>query len=258
MKIATYNCNGVRARVDNIVRWLQKENPDILCMQEIKVETDLFPHKPFTELGYHAAVQGKKGHAGVATLSKIPPDKCVAGFSDGDNIENSRILACKFGSLHIINTYVPQGRDAEDEQFQYKLEWFRRFRNYLENNYSTRNKILWMGDFNVAPETIDVHNSKATMGHVCHRPEVFEALKNVREWGFVDIFRKFHKDEPGQYSWWDYRVRGTFERNVGWRVDHIYGTNSIAKKALKCWIDRDPRGWERPSDHTFVVVEFDL
>lgn len=258
MKIATYNCNGVRARIDTITKWLVKESPDILCLQEIKVETDLFPTEPFTELGYHATVQGKKAHAGVATLSRIKPDKYVPGFNDGDDFEFSRILTCKFGRLYVINTYCPQGRDPDHEQFQYKLEWFKRLRNYLESEFSTRQNILWMGDFNVAPEPIDVRNSKATMGHVCHRPEVFEALKNVRNWGFTDIFRKFHMDEEGQYSWWDYRARGSFERNTGWRVDHIYGTKLIAGKAIKCWIDREPRGWEKPSDHTFVVAELDM
>jgi exodeoxyribonuclease-3 len=258
MKIATYNCNGVRARVDVIARWLRKENPDILCIQEIKVETDLFPREPFKELGYIAVVQGKKGHAGVATLSKSQPDEYIAGFGDGDKSEYPRLLTCKFKNLYVINTYCPQGRDPEHEQFQYKLEWFRRLRKFLEDHFTTRKSILWMGDFNVAPEPIDVHNSKAIMGHVCHRPEVFEALKYVRDWGFIDIFRKFHRDEAGLYSWWDYRMRDSLERNIGWRVDHIYGTNPIAKKAISCRIDKEPRGWDKPSDHTFVEAEFNI
>ncbi len=258
MKIATYNCNGIRARIDTVTEWLSKENPDILCLQEIKVVNELFPYEPFTELGYHATVQGKKAHAGVAILSKIPPVECAKGFRDGDELEYARILACRFGRLHVINTYCPQGRDPEHEQFRYKLEWFKKFRKLLDEHYTTRRLVLWMGDFNVAPEPIDLHNHKANLGHVCHREEVFDALGNVREWGFVDIFRKFHKGEGGQYSWWDYRTRGSFERNVGWRVDHIYGTGPIARKAVGCWIDRDPRGWEKPSDHTFIVAEFDI
>ncbi len=258
MKIATFNCNSVRARVPIITYWLEKEKPDILALQEIKVQTDLFPREPFEELGYHCEVQGRKGHAGVATLSREKPDEAIPGFRDGDEDENSRILACRWGRLHVINTYVPQGRDVESEYFQYKLEWFRRFRKLMDEHYRTRQQVLWLGDFNVAPEPIDVHDSKSIMGHVDHCPEVFEALREVREWGFVDLFRKFHPDEEGQFTYFDYRTINSLDRNVGWRVDHIYVTNSLAEKAEDCWIDRKSRAMEKPSDHTFLAAKFDL
>jgi len=261
LKIATYNCNGVRARVDSIIEWMKKENPDILCLQEIKVETELFPYDRFEEIGYRSVVQGKKGHAGVATLFRSPvnpPDDIYPGFRDGDETEFSRILTCRWNKFYLINTYVPQGRDREHEQFQYKLEWFARFREMLEDFHKPSRKILWTGDFNVAPEPIDVYNSPGIMGHVAHTPEVFEALENVREWGFVDVFRKLHPDDEGQYTYWDYRFRGFYELNKGWRVDHMYATKSLAKLCSKIWIDRDARGLEKPSDHTFLVGEFQL
>ncbi len=258
MKIATYNCNSVRARIPIITHWLEKEKPDILALQEIKVQTDLFPHEPFNDLGYHAVVQGQKAYAGVATLSKIEPDEIHAGFRDGDDLEFPRIIACRWGRLHVINTYVPQGRERESEWFSYKLEWFKRFRELLDDNYTKRQQVLWTGDFNVAPEPIDVHNSKRLMGHVDHCPEVFEALAEVREWGFIDLFRKFHPDEEGQFTYFDYRTVNSLDRNIGWRVDHVYVTNSLAKKAINCRIDREPRAMEKPSDHTFMVAEFDL
>lgn len=257
MKIATFNCNSVRARVPIIASWLAREKPDILALQEIKVRTEDFPYDAFRELGYHASVQGRKGHAGVATLSLVPPDESAAGFDDGDEAEFSRILTTRWGKLHVINTYVPQGRDLESEHFRYKLEWFKRLRKFLEKRCTSRQQILWLGDFNVAPEPIDVYDSKRIMGHVAHNPEVFEALRNVRDWGFIDLFRKFHPNEEGQYTFWDYRIVTSLERNMGWRVDLIYVTNSLAKKARSCWIDKTARALEKPSDHTFLVAEFD-
>ncbi len=256
MKIATFNCNSVRARLPNIASWLEKHTPDILALQEIKVVNELFPHEPFQELGYHCEVRGQKAYAGVAILSKEPPDKVRAGFLDGDESEWPRILHCKWGRLHVINTYCPQGRDPDSEHFQYKLQWFKRLREMFDKHYGTRQRVLWLGDFNVAPEPIDVYSSKKLMGHVVHRPEVFEALANVREWGFADLFRKFHPNEPEQYSYWDYRTIHAVDRKMGWRVDHMYATNSLAKRAIDCWIDVEPRLAERPSDHTFMLAEF--
>jgi exodeoxyribonuclease III len=258
MRVASFNTNSVRARIPIITGWLEQHKPDILALQEIKVVTDLFPKEPFEELGYHCEVRGKPGHAGVAILSKVEPDDSIAGFNGEDADEFPRILACRFGKLHVINTYAPQGQDLKSEVFQYKLRWFKQFRAMLDERYSKRTKVLWMGDFNVAPETIDVWDSKRIMPHVDHCPEVFEALKEVRDWGFVDLFRKYHKDEEGQYTYWDYRFPGSFERNHGWRVDHIYTTKSLASKSTRCWIDKAPRAMEKASDHTFIVGEFEL
>ena len=258
MKIATFNCNSVRVRVPIITWWLQKHQPDILALQEIKVDTDKFPYQPFQELGYHCVVRGKGGYSGVATLSKVEPDEVRAGFGDGDVKEEPRIIVTEHNKIFIINTYVPQGQDIESEVFQYKLEWLRRFRKMLDEQFSSRKKVLWLGDFNVAPEGIDVYDSRRLMGHPDHNPQVFEALENVRSWGFIDLFRKFHAKEEKQYTYWDYRMPGVFQRNIGWRVDHIFVTKSLGSKARDCWIDREPRGMEKPSDHTFMVAEFDL
>jgi exodeoxyribonuclease-3 len=258
VKIATYNCNGVRARVPLIVDWLEKNEPDILGLQEIKVVNEEFPFEPFLKLGYKCEVRGQKAYAGVAMLSKETPDEVNSGFRDGDKSEEARILHCRWGNLHVVNTYCPQGRDPESEQFQYKLEWFKRLREMFDAHFKPRQKVLWMGDFNVAPEPIDVYDSPRIMGHVVHRPEVFDALANVRKWGFVDLFRKFHPGEPGQYTYYDYRTGNPVDRGIGWRVDHIYTTKSLASKATGCRIDVKPRVMEKPSDHTIMVAEFDL
>jgi exodeoxyribonuclease III len=258
MKIATFNCNSVRARVPIIVSWLEKEKPDVLALQEIKVETKSFPYEPFESLGYHCEVQGKKGHSGVATLSRVKPDEAIPGFMDGDEAEYSRILVCRYGKIYVFNTYIPQGRERESEHFTYKLKWFERLRKYLEEHYKKTGKLVWVGDFNVAPEPIDVYNSRALMGHVDHCEEVFEALKNVRDWGFIDLFRKFHPNEPNQFTYFDYRAIDPLAKNKGWRVDHVYTTISLGKKATRCWIDREPRTMERASDHTVLAAEFEI
>jgi exodeoxyribonuclease-3 len=258
MKIATFNCNSVRQRIPIISSWLEMHQPDILALQEIKVTTDLFPREPFENAGYRCQVQGKPAHAGVTILSRVAPDEVIPGFGDGDESEFPRLIGCRFGKLRILNSYVPQGQSTDSDQFKYKLEWFKRFRKMLDERYSKRTRLLWLGDFNVAPEPMDVYDSKRIMGHVDHCPEVFEALKTVRDWGFIDLFRMFHPGEPGQYTFWDYRMRDSLERNHGWRVDHIYVTSSLAKTASACWIDREPRRMEKPSDHTFLVAEFDL
>ncbi|HDS30537.1 MAG TPA: exodeoxyribonuclease III, partial [Firmicutes bacterium] len=212
----------------------------------------------FEEIGYHCEVRGQKAYAGVATLFREFPDEAVSGFLDGDETEDVRILHCRWKTLHVINTYCPQGRDPESEHFQNKLKWFKRLRKMFDLHYKTRQKILWMGDFNVAPEPIDVYDSPSIMGHVVHRPEVFVALKKVRDWGFIDLFRKFHPDEPGHYTYFDYRTRNSVQRKMGYRVDHIYTTASLAKKAVGCEIDMKPRLMDKPSDHTIMVAEFNL
>lgn len=255
MIVATFNCNSVRQRLPIILNWLQRYQPDILALQEIKVRTEEFPYMAFETAGYHSEVQGMPGYAGVAILSRTIPDEITPGFGDGDESEFPRIITARFGKIRIINTYVPQGQEVGSEAFQYKLKWFKRFRKMLDERFSNKMMILWMGDFNVAPEPIDVYDSKRIMGHVAHCPEVFKALEEVRSWGFIDLFRKFHPGEEGHYTFWDYRIKTSFERNLGWRVDMIYATPSLAKKAISCWIDREPRNMEKPSDHTFLAAE---
>lgn len=259
MKIATYNCNGIRARINNTVDWLKLEKPDILCVQEIKVVNELFPHEPFNEIGYKCEVRGKKAHAGVAFIykEKLKADEFHGGFRDGDESEEPRILAGKWGKLNLINTYCPQGRAVDHEQFQYKLNWFKKLRKYFDKHYTTRKNVIWTGDINVAPEPIDVYDSKKVMGHVCHTPEVFEALKGVTEWGFSDLYRHFHPDKK-EFSYFDFRVPNTVKNNVGWRIDQFWVSNPVVKNAKKCWIDIKPRTLEKPSDHTFVIAEINL
>jgi exodeoxyribonuclease-3 len=257
-KLATYNANSIRARMGLILDWLGRESPDVLCVQETKVQDEDFPAGPIREAGYHVVFRGQKARAGVAIISRNEPQAVAYGIDDGEEPDEARLIRAVIGGVSIVNTYVPQGRDAESEHFQYKLRWFERLRAFFERHYAPDNLLAWTGDLNVALEPIDVYDPKGLEGHVCYRPEVREALQQVGGWGFVDVFRRHHPGEAGLYTYYDYRARNPVERGVGWRVDHIWATQPLAEKSMAAWIDVDARRAERPSDHTFLVAEFGL
>ncbi|MHC4388431.1 MAG: exodeoxyribonuclease III, partial [Planctomycetota bacterium] len=170
--------------------------------------------------------------------------------------DQARLIRADIGGIVIVNTYVPQGYMPDSDKFQYKLNWFRRLRAYFDDNFKPADPVLWMGDFNIAPEPIDVYDPDSLLGHVCYHPDAHKEFKEVMAWGFVDLFR-MHCDQPEQYTFWDYRLRDSFRRNLGWRLDHIMATKTLAKKCTVCYIDKDPRLADRPSDHTPIVAEFD-
>jgi len=257
-KIATYNVNSIRSRLHIILPWLQENRPDVFCMQETKVEDGKFPVGEFEDAGYGVIFKGEKQYNGVAIASLEKPEMVNSGLDDGDPPDKDRLIRCVFSGIHIINTYVPQGRERESPHFAYKLEWFRRLRDFLDKLYSPDEPLIWCGDLNVAPEAIDVHDPKRLLGHVCFTPEVWEAFHRVKSWGLVDIFRQFHPGMPGNYTFYDYRVPKSVERGLGWRVDHILATPSFAAKSISCTIDMSTRVAERPSDHTVLVAEFKL
>jgi exodeoxyribonuclease-3 len=265
LKVATYNANSIRSRLELVLDWLGREAPAILCLQETKVQDADFPAIPFQDAGYHVVFRGQKAHAGVAIVSREELQEVAFGLDDGPSTgsgqgepDEPRLIRAMIAGIPVVNTYVPQGRSPDSEHFQYKLEWLARLRALFEQHYTPEKLLLWMGDFNVAPEPIDVHDPKRLKDHVDFHPQARAALERVREWGFVDVFRRHHPEEPGQYTFWDYRVRGSLERGLGWRVDHIWATEPLAQKSTRAWIDVEARQAERPSDHTFLVAEFAL
>jgi len=258
LKVATFNANSIRSRLELVLHWLQREAPDVLCLQETKVQDADFPAAAFQEIGYHVVFRGQKAYSGVAIASREEPQEVAFGFDDGGQPDEARLIRAVVRGIPVVNTYVPQGRSPDSPHFQYKLEWFARLRALFERHYSPREPLLWMGDFNVAPEPIDVHNPKRLKNHVDFHPEARAALERVREWGFVDVFRLHHPQEAEQYTFWDYRVPNAVERKIGWRVDHIWATELLARKSTRAWIDVEARRAERPSDHTFLVAEFAL
>jgi exodeoxyribonuclease-3 len=254
MKVASFNVNSIRARAEIVLEWLTRESPDVLCIQETKVVDDDFPVSVFKEVHYDPVFCGQKSYNGVAVLSRLPVDNVRIGFDDNMS-EGTRLISAEINSVPIVNTYIPQGYDPLSEKFQYKLEWFKRLYDYFDRKFSSDRPLLWVGDFNVAPEPIDVHDPEKLIGQVGYHPDEHAALQRVKEWGFVDVFRK-HQPSPEQYSFWDYRVRNAVQRKIGWRVDHIWATRPLAEKSVNSWIDIEPRLKERPSDHTPIVAEF--
>ncbi len=257
MKIATFNANSIRSRLEIILRWLKEHQPDVLCVQETKVEDKDFPAPAFREAGYNVAFRGQKSYNGVALISREMPTGVSFGLDDGGQADEPRLIRARVGPVQIVNTYVPQGRDLEHEMYAYKLEWFARLKRYFERHFTPRSKVAWVGDLNVAPLPMDVHNPEDQANHVCYHVDVRRAFEDVKAWGLEDVFR-MHHPEPGQYTFFDYRVPGSVERKQGWRVDHILATPPLARKCTGSWIDLAPRLAEKPSDHTFLVAEFDV
>ena len=257
-KVATYNVNSIRVRIDLVLSWLQREDPDVLCLQETKVRDEEFPAQPLVDAGYHVAFRGQKAHGGVAIVSRYELEDVACGLDDGGDPDEARLIRAVVAGVALVNTYVPQGRSTDSEHFQYKLAWLERLRGFFERHYRPDEPLLWMGDLNVATEEIDVYDPKGLLDHVDFHPEARAALQRVQEWGFVDVFRRHHPGEPGHYTFWDYRARDPIERGIGWRVDHVWATEPLMATSACAWIDVDARRVERPSDHTFLVAEFAL
>lgn len=257
-KVATFNANSIRARLPLVLNWLEREKPDILCLQETKVQDLEFPSEAFKNSGYQVLFRGEKAKSGVAIASLEKPEGFSFGFPYGFPPDEDRLIKAVIRGIPIVNTYVPQGQEVESPYFQYKLEWLERLLDFFKKNFKPEEPLIWCGDFNVAPEEIDVYDPLGLVKNVDFHPEARARLTRLKEWGFVDLFRKHHPGEPGQYTFWDYRVPNGFKRNLGWRIDHIWVTRPLAERSINCWIDREARGRDKPSDHTFLIAEFDL
>ncbi len=256
MKVASFNVNSVRVRLPLVLDWLRQSRPDVLAMQETKVQDDEFPKAAFEAMGYRCAFRGQKGYNGVALLATQEMTDIGFGLPTEPRDE-ARLVKARIGEVTIVNTYVPQGYMPTSDRFDYKLEWFRRLLDYFRSMLRPTDLAVWVGDLNVAPMPIDVYDPVRLEGHVCYRPEVRGALERIMQWGLVDVFRR-HCQEAGQYTYWDYRPGNPFKRNRGWRLDHILATAPLAQRSVACYIDKGPRAADRPSDHTPIVAEFTL
>ena len=256
-KLATFNVNGVRARMHILLPWLAEQQPDVLCLQEIKCQDKDFPAEQFSEAGYEAIFQGQKSYNGVAILSRQAPREHGSGFNGQWQDDQARLIWARHGDLLIVNTYVPQGRDPQDPAFTYKLEFFNQLRVLFGVKSSPDQKVIWCGDINVAPQDIDLYDPEALAGAIGCHPDERAAYQAVLDWGFSDVFRRLHPDKQ-QFTFWDYRLRGAQSRGLGWRIDHILATGSVAEACVSCWADEAPRRLEKPSDHTPLVAEFDF
>ncbi len=254
MKIATWNVNSIRAREERLYRWLEEWQPDVLCLQELKVQDDDFPFLGLEAAGYNSAPYGQKAYNGVAILSKSEIANVVHGLGDDDDDPQARLIQADITGIRIISAYFPNGQQVGTEKYQYKLEWMKRLKAFFERDASPDDPLILCGDFNVAVDESDVANPEKWSESVLCHADARKALEEIRAWGLVDVFRR-HNPDGGVYSWWDYRMLA-FPKGDGVRIDHIYATASMAARSTSALVDRNQRKGKKPSDHAPVIVEF--
>ena len=255
MKIATWNVNSILARLPHVTRWLEAAQPDVLCVQETKCTDDKFPSLELKAIGYDSVIFGQQSYNGVAIISRAECANVQRGYPDDDSSSQTRLISADIAGVRIVNVYMPNGQTVGSEKYQFKLQWMNRLRGFLDAGYDRSTPVLLCGDFNVAPEDRDVHDPKLWQNRIlCSEPER-AALQHIKDWGFTDAFRQ-HIEEGGHYSWWDYRAGG-FRRNLGLRIDHVWVSAPLAVRSKTTAVDKEPRRWERPSDHAPVVAEFE-
>jgi exodeoxyribonuclease-3 len=252
VKLATWNINSVRAREQRLVAWLTKQQPDVVCLQETKVEDANFPIDALRGAGYEVVLHGQKSYNGVAIASKLAMTDLTRGFSDGEPDDEARVIAATIaGGTRVINVYVPNGQELGSEKYAYKLAWYRRLRRYLDRTATPQTPLVLCGDMNVTADDRDVWSPAQWAGKIHCSPDERAALAEVLAFGLVDVFRKLHPD-GGVYSWWDYRGVSFF-KNQGLRIDFIFATEPVAVTA--CVIDRDARKGQDASDHAPVIAQ---
>jgi exodeoxyribonuclease-3 len=254
LKLATWNVNSIRARLDAVLSWLESEQPDVLCMQETKVEDDEFPSDEMQMLGYAVAMAGQPTYNGVAILSRLPMKEIEIGLIDAAPDADKRLIAASVGGVRVLSAYIPNGRSVASPAFAEKLAWLSQLRRTLTEREAGRDVFLG-GDFNVASDERDLFNPEAFRGKTHFHPDERQQLDEIRKLGYVDSFRKFD-DRPGQYSWWDYRG-GSLRKNEGLRIDYAFLSPALAARCKACRMDERPRHEATPSDHIPVIVELD-
>ena len=260
MRIASWNVNSVRTRLEQVLAWLQQERPEVLCLQETKVTDELFPRQAFEELGYAVQISGQKAYNGVAILSLLPLEDIQIGFDallpdDPEAAglsEQKRVISALVDGVRVLNLYVPNGSSLKSEKYAYKLEWLACLRRYLAAQAEQGEPLCMVGDFNIGPEARDLPDPGRQSGGIMASDAERQALQAALGDRLSDVFRVF-EPAAGHWSWWDYRS-GAWDRDQGWRIDHIYLCEELLACATGCVIHKRTRGNEQPSDHAPVVV----
>ena len=254
-RIATWNVNSLRVRLDHLRQWLAANPVDAIALQELKLPDEQFPRAEIDALGLQAAHYGQKTYNGVAILARKTPEDVVNGMP-GDDDPQRRVIAATIGGIRLVNVYVPNGQAVDSEKYVYKLAWLGRLHDYLVGLLAQHPRLLVVGDFNIAPEDRDVHDPAQWEGSVHVSAPERAALSKIAALGLTDLFRRFEQP-PKSYSWWDYRM-GAFRRNHGLRIDLMLASGALAGRCTACTIDRSTRALERPSDHAPVTATFDI
>ena len=260
MKIVTWNINGVRARIGNLLHWLQESQPDIVCLQEIKTQDDQFPRLEVEALGYHVETLGQKGWNGVAILSKLRFDEVNRGLPGDDSDEHARFIEGVFstdkGALRVACIYLPNGNPVGTEKFPYKLSWMARLERWAKERLALEEPLVIAGDYNVIPETADAKNPEAWVNDALFQPETRQAFRRLLNLGFTEAVRNV-TDSPEVYTFWDYQA-GAWQKNNGIRIDHLLLSPEAANRFSSAGVEQHVRAWEKPSDHVPVAIHLDL
>ena len=256
MKIVTWNINGVRARIDNLLTWLKESDPDIVCLQEIKTVDDGFPRFEIEALGYHVETHGQKGFNGVAILSKLPFDEVNRVLPGDDTDEQARFIEGVFstsgGALRVVSLYLPNGNPVGTEKFPYKLAWMKRLELWALERLALEEPLILAGDYNVIPEPIDAKNPEIWVNDALFQPETRQAFRRLINRGFTEALRAT-TDAAGIYTFWDYQA-GAWQKNNGIRIDHLLLSPEAANRLISPAVEKHVRAWEKPSDHVPTVA----
>jgi exodeoxyribonuclease-3 len=255
MRLATWNVNSLKVRLPQVLDWLKAHQPDVLCLQETKLEDAKFPASEISAAGYQALFSGQKTYNGVAILSRAVASNALTAIPDFDDPQK-RVLAASIGALRAVCLYVPNGQSVDSDKYRYKLEWLAAVTAWLKHELASHPQLVVAGDYNIAPDERDVHDPKAWEGQVLFSAPERKAFQDLLAVGFKDGFRLF--DQPAQtYTWWDYRMHA-FKRKMGLRIDHILLNESLAARCRACTVDAEPRKAERPSDHAPVWADLEI
>ena len=255
LKIASWNVNSLNVRLPHVLAWSAVAEPDILALQETKLPDERFPHEALMAAGYHSLFSGQKTYNGVAILSREPATDPVTDIPGLDDPQR-RILAATVGGVRIVNLYVVNGSEVGSEKFEYKLHWLEQVTAWLTAEVAAHQKVVVLGDFNIAPDDRDVHDPEGWQGKILCSKQERDALNSILGLGLVDTFRLFEQEER-IWSWWDYRMN-MFRRKLGLRIDLVLASKAMQKRCTASYIDIEPRRQERPSDHAPAIAEFDL
>ncbi|GAA2822814.1 exodeoxyribonuclease III [Aminobacter aminovorans] len=260
MKIVTWNINGVRARIENLVHWLRESDPDIVCLQEIKTVDEGFPRFEIEALGYNVETHGQKGFNGVAILSKLRFDEVNRGLPGNDADEQARFIEGVFstdkGVLRVVSLYLPNGNPVGTEKFPYKLSWMARLERWAAERLALEEALVLAGDYNVIPEAIDARNIEMWLGDALYQPETRQAFRRLVNLGFTEAVRSV-TDQRDVYTFWDYQA-GAWQKNNGIRIDHLLLSPEAANRFASASIEKHVRAWEKPSDHVPVAIDLKL
>ena len=260
MRIATWNVNSIRQRMDNLQAWLKERQPDIVCLQEVKCTDEAFPREPLEALGYNVAVHGQKTFNGVALLSKLPFDEVAPGLIGDEADVQARfleaIVSTKTGALRVISLYLPNGNPPQTDKYAYKLNWMSRLINFSHERLKLEEPMLLAGDYNIIPTATDARRPEAWKNDALFLPQTREKFRALINLGLTDAIRAV-SDDPDLYSFWDYQA-GAWAKDDGIRIDHLLLSPQAADRLIDAGIDRHVRGWDKPSDHVPVYVDLDI